>query len=492
MTSKRRKRTSPRTHKESSCSGDEGGANLSGAPRDVIEEPEIKIPATEEISSASAQKIFQNMIAAVLIFMALGLGVTLRYRNLHTVTMRSPDERTYAAQAKTLSEKGLVGVRERLTAFNADKEMWDLPHPVRVGYLGPYAALMKVMQNDTPLVGSYLSVFFSVISLLLVLLIGIRVFNPWVTLYGVLFMAVSAFPLAISRRGWQEAMIGCLGLALIYCCCEITRNTRRNIWVILFILIGSYSLLVKATCGMFYLLGMIWICWVVFAREKDFVRGAVIVAASGLGAGASILFLSYAAGGLPPVLEAVGHMKAAAAVSRYALEYCSGNWYEFFDLVWLVDPVNAILFVLGVSGMAVYFKTGGCWQEDSLQDRRAAVGIIFFFAALVAGFLSIKPVSLNLRYLSVLFGPFYLFSGLGVWHILSFVRYRAPRGFVPFTIGLCVFLVLVAAGNYKKFRDVFVRRGTLDLSIGLFRRELDPVRWERHQAAVIKRAQNEN
>ena len=73
-------------------------------------------------------------------------------------------------------------------------------------------------------------------------------------------------------------------------------------------------------------------------------------------------------------------MQSAAAVSRYALEYCSGSWHEFFEMVRLLDPVGAVFWVGGVIGLAVCFN--GVEQKCGIQNLQAVAGIRFVMAGL--------------------------------------------------------------------------------------------------------------
>ena len=66
-----------------------------------------------------------------------------------------------------------------------------------------------------------------------------------------------------------------------------------------------------------------------------------------------------------------------------------------------------------------------------------------------------KDHFLNLRYVSSLYIPFYLISGLGFWHILSFV----PKKMDPFSSSLMATfimaaLVFAAVIDYKNFERI--------------------------------------
>jgi hypothetical protein len=158
----------------------------------------------------------KNIIVALAVVLILAAGISLRLYHLGTVTDRSPDEKLYAYQAETISRQGIAGVKTLVMEHNMRKELWIYPPPIRVGYLLPYAALMKLARSADVKIGSYISFFSSCLSLLLLVLIGLKFFNRWAVLYAVLFMSVSPVDLAIARKSWQDAAVGCAGLVLIY------------------------------------------------------------------------------------------------------------------------------------------------------------------------------------------------------------------------------------------------------------------------------------
>ncbi|MGD9015456.1 MAG: hypothetical protein PVI33_05495 [Candidatus Omnitrophota bacterium] len=426
---------------------------------------DIKKP--QGIAKAKSRKLLQTILFIILLLLALWIGIALRLSNLDNVIARSPDEGVYAAQASVIAQNGTGAIRELTREYNADKRWWLYPHPLRVGYLLPLAAVMRITHNTDIKLGAYISTFFSIMTLLLIIVVGRRFFNQWITLYALLFISVSPMSLAIARRNWQDAMLGFIGFFLIYLCCQITLNSRKIIWYILFVISGSYCLLIKLIGAPVYLLSIAWILWLLFVNQKAYLKGVVFMASVAIGAGISIAYLSYLAGSPSAVIQSVRHMLQTGLASQYRLEFCTGKWYEFFELLWVVNAVNTILCLIGIAGMFLSWKTKQKIFGLSIQEnRRVIFGIIFFMLI----FMSILAFTFNLRHISVLHAPFYLLGGLGLWYIISLANAKLQKRHFSFVItGMLVAIIFVAVKDYQNFQKIIVDSGIKDLSIGLIR-----------------------
>ena len=432
---------------------------------------QCKNKATENIDRIKSAKSLQKVLFIILFLTMLLVGMSLRFHNLTNVFTRSPDEKIYTYQARTIAEQGTEGIKLLVEEYNMNKVLWIYPIPLRVGYLRLLATVMKVTNSMDVKVGACISCFFSIISLLFLIVLGLRFFNQWITLYALLFMSVSPMDLAIARRTWQEAMLGCLGLLLIYFCCEITRATHKIIWYILFIIVGSYCILIKSSGAVIYMLCIAWLLWILFIKERSLLKGVVLIVLCALGVGISIAFLVNVTGGISNIIEALMHMKEAIPTNRYANQYCSGPWYQFFGLLWIVSPVNTILCFVGITET---FLTNKTYQKVTTlpvdKSRSAIFGIIFFMIALMVIIFLAKPHPQNLRYVSVLYVPFYLLSGLGFWYIVSFTKKILKKFYSSIVIvGLIAVIMFAAVNDYQNFKKIIVKTRIEDLSIGLLR-----------------------
>lgn len=430
------------------------------------------LPSSEE---STTQNLLQKIILPFLLTVILAIGIVLRVHSLGSVAGRSPDEGIYTFQANTIAQNGIKSFRSLVNSYNEDETLWPYPHPLRVGYLISLATVMKITNIKDVKAGAYLSCSLSIASLLLVMLLGLRFFNQWITLYALLFLSVSPMSLAIARRSWQEAMLEFIGALLIYFCCEITHASNRKIWYVFFILTGSFCILIKLSGVVIYGLSLLWVLWVLFIKEKSFPKGFLVILSSTLGMGMSILFLLHLTGGVSAVKEVLTHLKWALQTSEYARNYGSGPWYQFFEMLWMLTPLNTVLVFAGIIGTFSFIKI----QENNdtpsfmIKNREMYFGIIFFMTALMAALFLFKDHFLNLRYVSSLYLPFYLISGLGFWHILLLVQKKMKNfSFTVLSTYIMAALACAAVIDYKNFERIIVKSGILDLTIGLLKRSL--------------------
>ncbi|NQU95950.1 MAG: glycosyltransferase family 39 protein [Candidatus Omnitrophica bacterium] len=383
---------------------------------------------------------------------------------------RTPDELVYTRQAGIITQQGTEGIRRLIREYNADEKQWIYPPPTRVGYLWTLAVFMKMVSKNTLEVGAYLSCFFSIISLILLVVLGLRFFNRWITLYALLFMNVSPVALAIARRTWQDAMLGAVGLSLIWLSCEIIRATNKIKWIIVFILIGSYATLIKESGMLIYGLCAAWLLFTFLINEKSFKKAILLMTLGGLGIVISVVYLSHAAGGFSNILEVWQHVKEAMPTNRYAIEYQSGPWYQFVGSAWIVSPVNTILFLIGMLG-TFFSRSSDSRSPASAIDKNR--NIIFGIIIFIITFMSITvltPYCQNVRYVSVLFAPFYLVGGVGLWHIMTYIRSKLDNFYFSIVVAcVVVSLIISAAMDYQNFIKIFVKKSAIDTSIRTLR-----------------------
>ncbi|MBN1527107.1 MAG: hypothetical protein JW919_05965, partial [Candidatus Omnitrophica bacterium] len=124
--------------------------------------------------------ILNKFLIPVLFVVILAIGISLRIHNLNNVPDRSPDEGIYTYQAATIVERGTEGFKLLAREHGTDKRLWIYPPPHRAGYLWALSAAMKSTNSSGIKTGSYISSAFSVLSLILLVLIGWRFFNRWV------------------------------------------------------------------------------------------------------------------------------------------------------------------------------------------------------------------------------------------------------------------------------------------------------------------------
>ena len=410
----------------------------------------------------------KNSIFFILVLSILCLGVFLRFSNQNNVGLRSPDEQIYTVQANVVEEKGTKGISFLIEQHKKNKQLWIYPPPTRVGYLWILAVVMKFTNNQGIEVGAKISFFFSVWSLLLLIVIGLKFFNRFITLYALIFMSVSPLAIAISRRTWQDAILGFIGFLLIYFCCEIIRNSGKIIWYVLFVVVGSFAFLIKESGVVIYGLCIIWLLWVLLKEKKYFLKGIFLLICSILGISISVWYLIFVSGGFSSLIETFMKIKEAMPTNIYAIQYQSEPWYQFLGGFFIMSPLSAFLSFIGIRNILLSKKNG---EELFIKNKSKEIfsGILFFMITFIV-ITSLTPYCQNLRYLSVLFGPFYLISGLGLWGIITYAKIKLNKFCFNLTIiFILIVCVLGAISDYKRYNKIFVKKRILDTSNRLMR-----------------------
>jgi hypothetical protein len=446
----------------------------------MVKESIIKETNTNEGDAVSrntnkSSEIFNIIIPVILLMLIFMLGVTLRVHNLNVVH-RSSDEAVYTLQSRVIAQEGVQGIRALISHYNVTEKLWIFPPPIRLGYLWVISSFMNISGIDDERAGSYLSFAFSVITLFLLIVLGLRFFNVWIMLFALLLLSVSPMDLAIARRTWQDSMVGCFGMALVYCSCELLRSVSQHkddplsfktaggmcqiLWFLIFVSIGSYCILIKESGSVIYGLTAIWVLGVLCIKEKNISKSIYFILYGMLGAVIGITIFARAAGGINNILTVLRHVKDAMPTNAYAIKYQTGPWYNLIYGLWLLSPASTLLYFVGIFSAVL---------RKDLKEKTAVFGLIFFVVTLMT-ITSLTPYCQNIRYISALYGPFYLIAGFGVWNIMLLISSLLKK--VPFWSIILIFMFLVcsiAVYDYRNFEKVFIRTEIADVSIRLVR-----------------------
>jgi len=401
----------------------------------------------------------------------IAIGVVLRVVNLDGVDSRSPDERAYTRYARGIVDQGPGAIPALVAQFERDPGNWAYPPPTRIGYVWLVAAAMKVGGVRDESAGAAVSCLFSCLSLALVAWFGWRFFNPWIALFATAFLAFSVGELGMAQRAWLDAPLGFLGLLLAYLTCEITRSPRRVLLYAAWLAVGAYSLLTKESAVLSCGLCALWLLGMLVVRERSWKTVALLILGGLASLAATLLVWGLLAHGIAPSLSALKHvLSGRSAAGSYPERYCSGPWFQFFYLLWIVGPATAAFALLGTVAAALPHPPSGCREAvGQIADPRAAQ-----VAALVAlGFCAFAAFVPNFQYLRIVSpadGCCCLLAGLGLWSLLSLVRRVLPLADYRALLVLVVAgTVVAAARDYRTFRSIVVNTGMQDLAVRMIR-----------------------
>lgn len=395
------------------------------------------------------------------------VGAALRFVHFGDVPSRSPDERVYTYFAGSIVEHGLSATPTLFAEYESESENWNYPPPTRIGHVILVAAAMNVSGIRDERAGTAVSLLFSCLSLLLVAWIGVRFFNPWVSVIAVVFLASSVGELGMARRAWQDSAFGFFGLLLVYLTCEITRNPRRYYLYPAFLAVGAYCLLTKQTGVIAYGLCALWLLGYLIFGVKWVKQAALLAAGNLISIAASIAVWSLLAGRLTVALSALNHsVHPGIRGLSYLQKCCTGPWYQFFYLLWIVGPLTAALALVG-TGITLFRARLDpvVATKGEIADPHAA-GVA---AVMTVGFFSYAcffPGMQCLRYVSPANGTYCLLAGFGLWYLLSVGAKAMSRVDYRALIMLVAVAVMIeAARDYHTFVSVVVRSGMDDLSV---------------------------
>jgi hypothetical protein len=271
----------------------------------------------------------------------------------------------------------------------------------------------------------------------------------------------------MARRAWQDSTFGFCGLLLVYLTCEITAAPARKIWYAAFFATGTFAFLTKETSVLAFGFCGLWLAGVMLFQERSWKMCAGLVAG---GAGSLLLaFLVWfsLAGNAAVALAAVDHSTRSGA-GDWAKLYCSGPWYQFFYLLWIVGPLTAAMAAVGAltgifANLPRFRKYIG--QPLALRDVRV-IGMALLMTGGFIGFAAFVPHLQYLRIVSPADGTYCLLAATGFWYLLSLARRPlhgiGRQGVTAIAIAI---LALAGLGDYRAFENVVVRSGMEELAV---------------------------
>jgi 4-amino-4-deoxy-L-arabinose transferase-like glycosyltransferase len=246
-------------------------------------------------------------------------------------------------------------------------------------------------------VGASLSCAASIGSLFIVALIGVRFFPSWATFFAVLFFAVSPMELAVSQRAWTDALVEFLGVSLVYVAAEITRDSARRIWYLLFVALGSLGIAVKESGLVGYGLCAIWLLWVLLIERREWVNGAILMAGGLAGLTITIAWLAISTGGVSLFAKIVTDIPSSNAANQYAIEYQSGPGYLLLRALEIMSPVAAVLGLVGCGVLLFSVRKQSLLHLSAEAANWQVVRWITLFTLAYLALPMVLPHWLNLR-----------------------------------------------------------------------------------------------
>jgi hypothetical protein len=379
----------------------------------------------------------------------------------------SGDEAMYVAYATKIVQDPLHGPRDLVARYNSAARYWVYPFPLRIGYLYLIAGVMKLVGCGAARAGVILSTASSILEFACVAGFGLRFFNRWTVLAALALLSVSPQDLAMARRVWADGVAACGAMMFIWICAEISVRPRARLWFAALWLWGGFFLLLKESGGFFFgfcLLGLAVESW---RQTRSWKRPAAIFTGALATAVCSFSVMALACGGLGPALDAARHTGSAALVNPYGINYQSGPWYSYAIGLWVLSPFTAFCCAVGLVALIRPRNPLGevLALDQSQRDIALGLGGLILLVIITA---TLPSTLKSIRYLSFIFGPWYLMAALG----LTYLMVRARNAFgasaaLPLTAVFLSVIVFSCWSDYWLYRDLFIRRAIPDLAIRL-------------------------
>jgi len=178
------------------------------------------------------------------------------------------DEGYYFKYASYISDKGLGGFKDLAGDYIDNKEHWIFPNPVRVGLISLSALWVKLLGKSF-----YSLSHLSFVSYLLLIVVCYyfcrRLFDKEKAILLALLTAFSPLNMAMSRRALSESVTMLLLGLSVWLFLDMMQKDRSLLKKAIFVLVFSYSILVKETSCLLAIPFVIYMAIHKFRFKKD-------------------------------------------------------------------------------------------------------------------------------------------------------------------------------------------------------------------------------
>ncbi len=393
--------------------------------------------------------------------LVLATGIWLRAIHVNDPHRLTPNERAYLSDAARLHDEGFAATRPLFVEYMNDPDLWAVAQPARIGYILLLDLTMTIMRATDIHAGMTLSFLASVLTLMLLAWLGVRFFNPWVSVAACALCATSLTDIWLVRGTPQDGVFGLFALLEIWIACEIMRAPRRYWLYVPFHLVGIWSILIKQSGLFVYGFCAAWLLGFLLFRERK-PRVAVTLAACFV-AGLLIVCVVYiyCAGDSITAWRVymLSYISNAEAWS-YNDECCFGPPTQMPYVLWLLSPVTSALALAGFASLLSPAK----WIGNLTTLQRNYGGLC---ALMAVGFLTMFTFFSGmqvLRFITPGEGAVCLLGGVGFYCLIS--RASLHLSPIEFAFLLAVAVVGVMSGmvrDYRVFDKVAIEVGTPEL-----------------------------
>ncbi len=414
-------------------------------------------PVDRILTPGSMPKRYTNWQVSLIVFL-IALSAVIRLADLYRPAARSVDEAMYTWQARVVCELGLFkGGRTIAHAYLSRPNLSLFPAPTRIGYIIAIALVMKLTGDEEISVGAWISAIASILSIVLVVLIGLEFFEKWAVVVAIALLTVFPLDLIVASHAWADSLVGFLCLSIFYITMKIAAGSARSAaWYIGMAMLSAIAIAVKESCLLICAPCLVVCLGVVTFRDRSKRLSWILIGATALAAiGDAALWYSSTG---RDTIELMLQEARAGAHNAYIVKFSTGPAWILPAALWSFAPATFGLAVIGLLYTLLPIHVAG--PDRSGAAQRALAGATLGVTALFA----FLPYGLNLRYMTPTFGPFCLFAGTGLLQLFQVLRRRMGRKPAQLFGALSGAILLVSLlSNYQQF-VTFNRLGCVDLT----------------------------
>lgn len=395
---------------------------------------------------------FHTVWFSIAVLVLISFVMYLRIAHYRSINYIGSDEVAYREQAKILAKNINGGASFLVQKYNSTQDLWKFPPPSRMGYLHTVSLLMNLQHRYDEHPARVLSIIANFFTVIFLVIIGVQFFNRYATLYALLFFAVSPMDLTVSVHGYQDALLGLLGVSMLYLALIISFRKHNIILYFLISILGVYCITIKEFGALIYTYCIsIALVNLVFRKRcyKNALMLTIIYIVSVI---LSVLLLANLLGGFGNLVKIIYNVKNTLSENYYATVYQTGPWYLLVRGFWILTPLSYALFSFSIFNMLLIIRK----KENSVTKIEPISNVLLYMLLCIIS--AMLPYSQNYRYLSTIYIFYYLIAGMGFYYLINYLKNNIESKIARNIIVTAVIFTIIFCATIDYNRFSYIRR----------------------------------
>ncbi|MBL7070877.1 MAG: glycosyltransferase family 39 protein [Candidatus Omnitrophica bacterium] len=371
------------------------------------------------------------------------------YRNKH-------DEGYYLKYAAYISNNGLGGFRSLARDYIDNEEHWIFPNPLRIGLISVSALWVRLLGESF-----YSLSHLSFIAYLLFIAISYyfcrRIFGKEKAILLALLLAFSPLNMAMSRRALSESVTVFFMALTVWLFLDMMLMNKSRSRRIFFVIIFSYSILVKETNCLLAIPFIVYMMVHKFYFRNDLKPADILCV---------LIYPALLAGSIYTIVfgnpfyifRIVNITLSSAKINIFAIIYGGGPWFRYIIDFMLISPWVVILAI----GYIFYLI---------LNFNRADRGEACFLIVLLVLFSLFNLFGKNIRYVMILDLPLRLFFIMMLYKLAAIKSDKMKYALI------CAVVLSISLTDFLIYNDFFIEKGLYNPMSTWLLRYRDMIPW---------------